>query len=356
MSLADPAALALELAQFQARAARLLAWLAANPEPVLATTPREEVMQDGKARLYRYAPEGRHRKRTPLLIAFALVNRPSVLDLQPERSMIRRLVALGHEVYLIEWGTPDRGDRELGLADYVLGTLHRAVLHVTARAGRPDLLGVCQGGTLSLLYAALEPTRLRRLVTMVTPVDFHTADNLLSAWARGIDVEALVGAFGNVPGALLNATFQALMPFRLTLQKYVALVDDADRPDKLATFLRMERWVRDSPDQAGRAFAEFVRWFYQENRLVQGGLELAGRPVDLSRIRVPVLNVVASADHIVPPSASRVLASRVGGRCDEMVFDCGHIGIYVSSRAAAVPVGISRWLSGRGSGRTPAKG
>jgi polyhydroxyalkanoate synthase len=146
------------------------------------------------------------------------------------------------------------------------------------------------------------------------------------------------------------------MPFRLTLQKYLALVDDADRPERLATFLRMEHWVRDSPDQAGRAFAEFVRWFYQENRLVRGGLSLAGRPVDLARIRVPVLNVVAGADHIVPPSASRVLPGLVGGRCDELVFDTGHIGMYVSGRAAEVPAGISRWLSGRGSGRTPAKG
>ena len=356
MSPPDPAALAREIAEFQARAARALASIAANPAPALATAPREAVLRDGKATLYRYAAEGHPRKRTPLLIAFALVNRPTVLDLEPDRSLIRRLVGLGHEVYLIEWGTPDRGDRHVGIADYVLGTLHRAVLHVTERAGRPDLLGVCQGGTLSLLYAALEPTRLRRLVTMVTPVDFQTPDNLLSAWARGIDVEALVAAFGNVPGALLNYTFQSLMPFRLTLQKYLALVDDADRPERLATFLRMEQWVRDSPDQAGRAFAEFVRWFYQENRLVRGGLVLDGRPVDLRRIRVPVLNVIASADHIVPPAASRVLSSLVGGRCDELVFDCGHIGIYVSGRASAVPAGISRWLSGRGSGRTPAKG
>jgi polyhydroxyalkanoate synthase len=356
MSLPDPAALAREVAEFQARAARALAAIAADPLPAIATAPRDVVQVDGKSTLYRYATAGRARRRTPLLIVFAMVNRPTVLDLEPDRSMIRRLVEFGHDVYLLDWGTPDRADRELGLEHYVLGVLHRAVLAVTKRGGRPDLLGVCQGGTLSLLYAALEPAALRRLVTMVTPVDFQTPDNLLSAWARGIDVEALVAAFGNVPGALLNFTFQSLMPFRLTLQKYLALVDDADRPERLATFLRMERWVRDSPDQAGRAFAEFVRWFYQENRLVRGGLALGGRPVDLGRIRVPVLNVIASADHIVPPAASRALSSRVGGRCDELTFDTGHIGIYVSGRSSEVPAGISRWLSGRGSGRTTAKG
>jgi polyhydroxyalkanoate synthase len=356
MALPDPAALARELAEFQARAARALAALARDPMPALATSAREVVHAEGPSVLYRYVREGRARVRAPILIVFAMVNRPTVLDLEPDRSLIRRLLALGHDVFLLDWGAAGRGERTLGLDHYVLGVLHRAVLAVTEAAGKPDLLGICQGGTLSLLYASLEPTRLRRLVTMVTPVDFHTPDNLLSSWARGIDVGALAAAFGNVPGAWLNFTFQSLLPFRLTLQKYLALVDDADRPERLATFQRMERWVRDSPDQPGRAFAEFVRWFYQENRLVRGGLALDGRPVDLGRIRIPVLNVIAAADHIVPPSASRVLPSLVGGRCDELVFDTGHIGIYVSGRSQAVPAGISRWLVARGSGRTSAKG
>ncbi len=356
MSGVDIAALQREIVEFQARALRGLATLAAMPKVALATAPRESVLVDGKAMLYRYAPTARPVRRTPILICYALVNRPTVLDLQPDRSMIRRLTGLGHEVYLLDWGSPDRGDRHLGLADYVLGILHRAVLLVTQRSARPDLLGVCQGGTLSLMYASLEPARIRRLVTMVTPVDFQTADNLLGRWARAVDVDALVATLGNVPGELLNLTFQSLLPFRLTLQKYLALVDDADDPDKLANFLRMEQWIRDSPDQAGRAFAEFVRWFYQENRLVQGGLLLAGRAVDLRQIRVPVLNVYASADHLVPPSASRPLAGLVGGRYDELVFEGGHIGIYVSGRAQRVPAEISRWLSGRASGRTPAKG
>ena len=347
MSAPEPFAVQREIEEFQARAARGLARLAQMPTPAVATTPREAVLVDGKVTLYRYAAQAKPR-RPPLLIVYALVNRPTVLDLQPDRSLIRRLVERGHEVYLLDWGYPDRGDRLLGLADYVLGYLHRAVLHVTGGSGALDLLGVCQGGTLSLLYAALEPRRIRRLVTMVTPVDFQTADNMLSSWVRGIDVDALVAAFGNVPGELLNYTFLSLMPFRLTMQKYLAIADDADEPDKLANFLRMEQWIGDSPDQAGRAFGEFLRWFYQQNRLVAGRVELEGRPVDLARLSMPVLNVYASADHLVPPSASRALAELVPqARYDELVFDGGHIGIYVSSRAHTVPAEISRWLAGR---------
>jgi polyhydroxyalkanoate synthase subunit PhaC len=342
----DPQALAAEIAEFQRRLATSFATLSRLPPVELASAPRETVQQDGPTALYRYQSVARPAGGPPLLIVFALVNRPTVLDLQPDRSLIRRLLAAGVDVYLLDWGSPSRGDRHLGLADYTLGYLHRAVERIAAEHGRVDLLGVCQGGTLALLYASLEPARIRRLVTMVTPVDFHTPENLLAKWARGIDVDLLVDTYGNVPGELLNFTFVSLMPFRLTLQKYLALVDGADDPRELENFLRMERWIFDSPDQAGQAFREFVRAFFQENRLVQGGGVVGGRAIELKRITIPVLNIYATRDHLVPPSSSRPLARLVGSRdYEELAFEGGHIGIYVSGRAHAVPTAIANWLS-----------
>jgi polyhydroxyalkanoate synthase len=120
-------------------------------------------------------------------------------------------------------------------------------------------------------------------------------------------------------------------------------------PDALANFLRMERWIADSPDQAGQAFSEFVRWFFQQNRLVRGGLAIGGREVALSAIRCPVLNITARQDHLVPPSASRPLRGLLGSRdCTDFEFDGGHIGIYVSRSAQELlPKTIAEWLSAR---------
>jgi polyhydroxyalkanoate synthase len=190
------------------------------------------------------------------------------------------------------------------------------------------------------------PGRVRNLVTMVTPVDFQTEDNLLSRWAQGLDAERLVAVLGNVPGELLNAAFLALMPLRLTVRKYAGLADIADDPEALANFLRMERWIHDSPDQAGAAFAEFVRQFFQQNRLVRGGLSIGGVPVDLRRIDCPLLNIYATQDHLVPPSASRPLAGLTGSRdYTAFEFDGGHIGIYVSRSAQELlPRTIVQWL------------
>ena len=347
----DPAAAAAEMAEFGRRMATAATTLATIDVSGEGCSPREAVRRDGHAVLWRYRPTAADAGIAPLVICYALVNRPYMLDLQPDRSLIRGLLARGVDVYLLDWGCPKREDRGLALEDYVVRQLGGCLDHVRAahRLESVNLLGVCQGGTMALCHAALFPERVRNLVTMVTPVDFHTPDNLLSKWVQGVDVDRLVAVLGNVPGDWLNAAFLALMPLRLTVGKLAGLADIADDPQALANFLRMERWIRDSPDQAGAAFAEFIRRFFQENRLVRGGLAIGGRPVDLRRIECPLLNVFATQDHLVPPSASRPLAGLTGSRdYSSLEFAGGHIGIYVSRSAQALlPEAIAQWLAGR---------
>jgi len=330
--------------------------LGAAPE---AGAPRREVWRDRRCVLYRYEPVRASLLRTPLLICYALVNRPTMLDLQPGHSLIRNLLEAGVDVYLIDWGYPQSGDRFEQLADYVDGWLDACVREVGHGAGRDsadprprdvpvNLLGVCQGGALSLCYAALHPAQVRNLITMVTPVDFQTPRDLLSRWARDVDLDLLTG-LGNVPGTLLNAVYLSLMPFRLTQQKYLSLARLLDDEPALAHFLRVERWILDSPDQAACAFGEFVKWFYQENRLLRGTLSLRGRPVDLRAIRCPLLNVYGLKDHLVPPEASRALHGLTASAdYQELAVDAGHIGLYVSRTAQTeVAPAITRWLAAR---------
>ncbi len=311
---------------------------------------RDAVYTEDKLTLYRFRPLAPDAGLAPVLICYALVNRPWMVDLQEDRSLVRGLLERGLDVYLIDWGYPDGADRFLEIDDYVNGYLDRCVDVVRRASGREavNLVGVCQGGTFSLCYTALHPEKVQNLVTMVTPVDFQTPENLLSKWARDMDVDRMVDVMGNVSGELLNAVFLSLMPFRLTSQKYVALADIIDDPRQLENFLRMEKWIFDSPDQAGEAFRQFIKWMFQENRLVTGQLELGGRKVDLRRIQCPVFNVYATQDHLVPPSASIPLEGMVGtDDYSTFAFKGGHIGIYVSGRARQVPEAISDWLGER---------
>jgi polyhydroxyalkanoate synthase len=286
-----------------------------------------------------------------VLICYALVNRPYMMDLQPDRSLIRGLLKQGIDVFLIDWGYPDGADRFLELDDYVNRYLLHCVDKVCALRDEQqvNLLGVCQGGTLSLCFTALHPDKVAKLVTMVTPVDFQTPDDVLSKWVQLLDVEALVAASGNVSGDFLNAAFVTLMPFRLLSQKYIALLDMAQDRARLENFLRMEKWIFDSPDQAGAMFAEFVTKLYQQNQLIKGELHIGGKPVQLRNIQQPVFNIYATQDHLVPPAASSCLKQHIGSTdYSELAFDAGHIGIYVSSKAQReIPKALAAWLRDR---------
>ena len=348
----QPAARALEeLSELQGKLTATLQSLQAAAGVSPGCSEKDAVYREDKLTLYHYRPIAPSANLPPVLIVYALVNRPYMMDLQPDRSLIRRLLELGLDLYLIDWGYPDGADRFTDLNDYINGYLHRC-LGVVLRAHKvasTTLLGVCQGGTFSLCYTALHPERVRNLITMVTPVDFQTPDNLLSRWVQSVDVDALVAANGVVPGDLLNAAYVSLIPFRLLQQKYVNLLDAGNDAAQMENFMRMEKWIFDSPDQAGEAFRQFARWFYKENRLLRGTLEIGGRRVDLKRVVQPVLNIYGKQDHLVPPAASSVLEGLLGSRdYFALGMDVGHIGMYVSGRSQReLPQAILHWLERR---------
>ena len=346
-----PETLADEAMKVQAKLGAGLETLRQVDDVEYGATAKEEVWRDGKVVLYRYRGDSTPTAKVPLLISYALVNRPYMVDLQEDRSIVRRLLALGEDVYIIDWGYPDRSDRFLTLEDYIERFLGGAVDHLRRAHGLDaiNLLGICQGGAFSLCYAALHPEKIRNLVTMVTPVDFHTDDNMLAGWTRAMDVDLLVDTLGNVPADVMNWSYLTLKPARLFVQKYVGLVDILDDKQAVEDFLRMEKWIFDSPDQAGEAFRQFVKQFYQANGFVNGGVVIGEREVHLGLVEMPVLNIYAEQDHLVPPSASRPLKDLVGtDDYTELSFRGGHIGIYVSGRAQKeVPGTIHDWLAQR---------
>src|SRR5664279_2929254 len=314
-------------------------------------TDKEAIYREDKLVVYRFKGARRPTAKVPILIVYALVNRPYMVDLQSDRSLVGNLLAQGEDVYLIDWGYPDRADRWLTLDDYINGYIARSVDAVARHTGvdRINLLGICQGGAFSLCYTAMHPHKIKNLITMVTPVDFHTPDNMLSHWMRGVDTDLFVDTLGNVPADLMNYCYLTLKPVRLNQQKYIGLVDILDDKTELENFLRMEKWIFDSPDQAGEAFRQFIKDFYQANKLVKGGLKIGDKDVSLKKVTMPILNIFAEQDHLVPPSASRPLKQLAGTKdYTELAFKGGHIGIYVSGRAQReVPTAIHEWLAAR---------
>jgi polyhydroxyalkanoate synthase len=324
---------------------------------IIGPTPKEEVYREDNLVLYHYKPGVDEVFNIPVVIIYALVNRPYMVDLQENRSLVRNLLAHGIDLYLIDWGYPQRGDRWLTIDDYVNGYIDNCVDFIRQRHGldRINILSICQGGTLCMCYTALHQEKVKNLITMVAPVDFHVDDGLLNVWSgctygsQSMDVDKMVDALGNIPGDFMNFGYLMLKPFQLNVEKYLGMADILDDEAKLINFLRMEKWIFDSPDQAGETFRQFLKDFYQENKLVKGEFELGGKRVDLGSITIPVLNLYAEKDHLVPPASSIALKDHVGSE-DYTVhsFPVGHIGMYVSGRVqSSLPPTIADWLKAR---------
>lgn len=323
----------------------------------IGATPKQVVYREDKVTLYHFQSPVAKSLQVPVLMVYALVNRPFMVDLQEDRSLVANLLKEGVDIYLIDWGYPTRSDRWLTLDDYINGYVNNCVnfLRKTHQIEKINLLGICQGGTFSLCYSALYPEKVKNLVTMVTPVDFYQPETLLNMrggctiGAEAVDVDQMVEAMGNVPGDFLNLEFLMLKPQQLGIQKYLDLPEIIDSEDKLLNFLRMEKWIFDSPDQAGEAYRQFLKDFYQGNRLIKGEVVLGDRHVNLSDITMPVLNLYAEKDHLVPPASSLALGQYVGSM-DYTVqsFPVGHIGMYVSGKVQRdLPPAIANWLKSR---------
>lgn len=300
----------------------------------LAQTPKDEVWRDGKVVLYRYRPRVEQPFAIPVLIVYAFINRYEMIDLQEDRSLVANLLDQGVDVYVVDWGRPDRGDRYVTLGDYVEWWVDGCVDAICERhhLDKINVLGICQGGTMSLCYAALHPERVQNLITIVTPVDF-SPHSVVNEWTREIDADAMADSLGSIPGDLITAGFMTRSPFEKNLRKYVDLVDLLDDERKLLAFLRMEKWIFDTPDLPGDSFRQWLKDFYQGNKLIAGEVELAGRRVDLRNITMPVLNVYGEQDDVVPPEMAEPLGRYVGtSDYTAREFPVGHIGMYVSSR------------------------
>jgi polyhydroxyalkanoate synthase subunit PhaC len=314
----------------------------------IATTPKTAVYNEDKLTLYRYDRDTEPTYKTPVLIVYALVNTYKMLDLQPDRSYIKNLLNAGLDVYLIDWGFPGKSDRFLDMDDYVNGYINNCVDYIRKkhRLEKINILSICQGGTLSVIYTSLYPNKVKNLVTHVTPIDFSSNDGLLFRWSRDMDFDLLVeGNGGLVPGEFLNQGFDLLKPM-MKVQKQQALTNSLDDKDKLLNFLRMEKWISESPDQAGECFRQFMKDLYQQNKLVKGELEVGGKKVNLKNIKCPLLNIYATEDHLVPPAATKPLNDLVGSADKELYsFKGGHIGVFVGSKSQKeLAPAVTKWL------------
>ena len=320
-----------------------------DPEP---TTPFDIVDEGGLLRLRHYRPSAGPAPSRSVLLVSSLFKRPYILDLLPERSVVRSFLSQGFSVYLTDWVPPGPDDAWRGLDVYVNGDLARAVQYVRTREGidQVSLVGCCLGGLLALVYAALYPQTVQHLVPFASPI--RKRPPLAPA-----AVDAVLRTYGNVPAWWIHAGLNMRVPTPFYLPGYFA--QDFGEPElaKLgwnspSPVLRaLQQWLDSDVPFAGRLFREMMCDVYWDGQLADGRLSVGGRNVALKDICCPVLNISAERDRLAPPPTAVSLTEYLGSRdVTNLVFPTGHLGLMVSLAAQKElwPL-VGEWLSG---GRT----
>jgi len=329
-----------------------------STKAAIGQTPKELVWTLNKAKLYRYTPvlpqEQRH--PVPVVLVFALMNRPYILDLRPGHSFVEYMVNKGYDLYLLDWGAPGPEDKNLTFDDYTLDYMPRAIRKLKATFGVEEfsLLGWCIGAILTTIYAALrgDEDGLRNLILLTAPLDFSDKQNLTFArWTdeRYFDIDKLLAAFGNMPGEMIDYGARALKPVENYIVNYLKLWDNIENPQVIEAWQAMNTWVTDNIPMTGGTFRQLIVDLYRNDRLMRGEMMIRGERVDLSRLRANLLTVIAEGDHITPPCQSKAILSKVGSK-DKELFSVpgGHIGIMAGSGAnKRTWPKIDSWLAGR---------
>ncbi|MBK9109442.1 MAG: class III poly(R)-hydroxyalkanoic acid synthase subunit PhaC [Saprospiraceae bacterium] len=317
----------------------------------IATTPKELVWECDKVKLYHYIRETPPKCDIPVLVSFAIMNRHDVLDLQPDRSLMKKLLEEGLDIYIMDWGYPTRADRYITMEDYILGYMNDAVNFIRHqhKVDKIHKMGICQGGLFSMIYASIHPEKLQTLTTFVAPYDFTDSHcNILYNWAKNLDVDTMVDTVGVVSADMLNNAFSMLKP-SLDVSKYFGVMDMMEDKDKLMNFLRMERWKNDCPDLSGEMYRKYIKDLFRDNKLIQGTFELNGKRVDLKNMTVPFLNVYATEDNIIPNKSTIAVMDHIGSKDKQLyAFPGGHIGVFVGAKSQKeLAPSIAKWVSAR---------
>ena len=317
-------------------------------------TPKETIWTKNKAKLYHYQTEDEKKHPTPILIIYALINRPYVLDLMPGNSLIEYLCEQGYDVYMLDWGVPGDEDKDMTFEDYVLDYIPRAIRKVLRNSHQEQLslLGYCMGGTMSAMYASLYPEKLKNLILLTAPTDFNKDEiGLYKLFTddKYIDVDVLADAFGNIPGEMIDTGNRMLKPVTNYVGTYVSMWERIFDDKPMETWLAMNKWVNDGPPFPGATFKQWITEFYQHNKLAKGEIKLRGKRIDLSNIETPLLNIAGSKDHICTLPQAEATMSLVNSQDKEFfVLDAGHVGL-MTGRGAKKGLWpkVSDWLSTR---------
>ena len=306
----------------------------APAEITLESTPYDVAYEEDKVRLLHFKPLAEKQIKTPLIISYAIINRYHILDIQPKKSWVRKILESGIDTYMIDWGNPSNIDKYLDFDDYVNSYMDSCVEFVKKETGADSvsMQGYCTGGTIATIYATMYPRKIKNLIATAPVIDGWKDTTVVSNVAKHIDVDKLVEVIGNMPPEFMYYCFSILKPFEQGIEKYYRFFKNIHDKEFVDSFLRVEKWLSETPPIPGELFKQWIKDIYQENLLIQNKMFVGGKQVDLKNITMPIFIQTAVGDHLVSPECSMPLYYAVGSQDKTLrVYPTGHVGMIASS-------------------------
>ncbi|NEU30932.1 alpha/beta fold hydrolase [bacterium LRH843] len=304
-------------------------------DPDVGSTPRTLIWKKNKTSLWHYPSTIKKKYRVPILVVYSLFNKPFILDLAPGSSMIAGLMEKGYDVYLLDWGIPEKEDSHLAFDHYVFDYLQKGVKRVLRHSGAEhiSLLGYCLGGTIAAMYTAIADEPIKNLMVAATPVDFSIG-GLPSSWQQAIEngelnLDHYIDVHGNIPAHVIESMFR-MVTSPVYYSPYVNLYDRAWNEQYVDKWRRINKWQREPIPLAGETFRQLMKEFMKENKLVKGELILRGKRVDLSNIHANLFVVSSKNDHLVQEKQALPLLKLVSSKDKTHICaSAGHISLAI---------------------------
>lgn len=298
-------------------------------------TDSEIIQMNGRYHLLHYKSDNVHKKKTPILIVYSLINRHYILDLLPEISVVKHFIDAGFDVYATDWETPSNFDKDMTLERYIHEYVENAVKKIReiTSSEKVTLFGYCWGGIFSLIYSTMHPTTVKNLILHATPLDLEKPDTVIEKWTDEISPDVMVEKLGNVPGQLLNFAFMMRNPLENFL-KYPNYFQKPRTLDEIKQFFAIEAWLYDSRPISGNVYGEIIKKIYHQNQLIKGKMHVGNKLVNLDNLKMPILNIVGTNDDLVPPDSSKYVMHKLPSSDKELIeYPTGHVGLCISKKA-----------------------
>ena len=259
----------------------------------------------------------------------------AIADLAAGHSLVAALRGAGIErLFMTDWRSASADMRFLGIDEY-LADLN---VLVDCVGGLVDLIGLCQGGWLSLVYAGRFPAKVRKLVMAGAPVDIAARQSRLSSIAEATPLTMFQSLVNLGDGRVLGrdvvnfwgneADANGIRESLQTLQ----LIGSPEFTRLEAIFENWNCWTVDIP---GTYYLEVIEKLYKRNELAGGSFVALGQTIDLSRLRLPMYLLAGSADEVVAPEQLLAVERLVGTQPEYLrheVAPCNHLGLFMGKR------------------------